>query len=247
MVNMLRAAEHFRDQQTLRRQHERQKWFIAARKQKEHREKIDDAAESALVDLVAAAVLVEPAEIKAFKVKLDAYDEATVKALMENQALLDAVNARIDEMLDRAHTLEDGRRVFKTRDGQSVYDEFGAKLSDEVVHPGSISDQLPPWEDLLDAKSERKKILLEREEIHEFQDKLDHARETADSDELTKDEFEELETDIEASIPQAVAKQMPGYQPTQRPVLGNDFSASTAILNPTNTPAAQPSLPTLAQ
>jgi hypothetical protein len=61
--------------------------------------------------------LATPEQIAAFTVRLDTYDTATVEALLANQEALDAVKARIDDLLLKAHTLPDGRRVFKTEDG----------------------------------------------------------------------------------------------------------------------------------
>lgn len=63
--------------------------------------------------------------IEQFTVTLDTYDHAIVIALMENQEALDSVNDQIDRLLDRAHVMADGRRVFKAEDGTQVFDEFG--------------------------------------------------------------------------------------------------------------------------
>ena len=56
--------------------------------------------------------------IEAFSIKLDTYETATVEALIANEKAMELVQARLDDLLDRAHVVEDGRRVFKTRDGE---------------------------------------------------------------------------------------------------------------------------------
>lgn len=67
--------------------------------------------------VAAAEVAATEIQIRQFNAKLDVYDQATVDALMENQRLREAVQAKMDAMLDRAFVVEDGRRVFKSADG----------------------------------------------------------------------------------------------------------------------------------
>ena len=107
---MLRAMNHFQHKPTLaeRAEENRRKWFIAAREQREHKEHLEDKADEAFLEFATSVILATQAEIEAFQVKLDTYDEATVKALMINQEALDAVNAEILDMLSRAHKLDDG-------------------------------------------------------------------------------------------------------------------------------------------
>ena len=221
----------------------RRKWFIAAREQKQKREEMEERAEEALLDLAIAVTLATETLIEAFNVKLDNYDEATVRALMENQKALDAVQVEIDDMLSRAHKLEDGRAVFKTEDGTKVFDQHGAQLEETTIHPDSISDEAPTWESYNAKREGRDELLKERQEIFDYQEKLDEAREHANSGEMTQDELTELEAELEADMPPAVQRQLPDYEPVQQTSLTSDFSATArdmaiSTVAPTQIPIA---------
>ncbi|MEM1163508.1 MAG: hypothetical protein AAGJ28_21455, partial [Pseudomonadota bacterium] len=56
------------------------------------------------------------------------------------------VQARIDALLEGAFIMPDGRRVFKSEDGQRVYDEFGKEVGRDGIDPDLIPDGLPAWE-----------------------------------------------------------------------------------------------------
>lgn len=90
--------------------------------------------------------LASPGRIAEFRVKLDTYETKTVEALMENQEAMDRARRNLDDLLGKAHTLPDGRRVFKTMDGEGVYDEHRQKLDSEAVDPSGIDDRKPKWE-----------------------------------------------------------------------------------------------------
>lgn len=244
---MQTVVDHFRIKQKAQevKDHERRKWFIAAREQQRVKEQRVDQAEDALLDMVTAAVLADPVEVAEFRVKLDTYDEATVKALMENQALLDAVNTNINDMLDRAHVIEDGRRVFKTRDGERVFDEHGSQLPHGVIQPDEIRNDAPKWEDLQEVRAERDQLRIERKEILEFQEKLDHARERSDAKDLTQDELGDFDADLADSAPASVAKHMPGFEEKADLKLREEFQTPSAA--PMNNSPIQsgPTAPTL--
>ena len=53
----------------------------------------------------------------------------------------------------------------------------------------------------------------QREDILKFQKKLDDARERSNGDDFTKDELDKLGAELEGSLPDAVARQMPAYEP----------------------------------
>lgn len=208
---MLRMMEHF-DYQRARSIHmerERSKWFIAARERREKKELVAQRADEDLMDLVTSEVLATPVEIEAFEIRLSAYDESVVRALMANQEALEVVNEKIDAMRGKAHRLEDGRTVFKTEDGTKVFDEHGVLVGLETVVPEAIPDTNPTWESYSGAIAGRNGLLEERATLHHYQTKLDEAREAARSGELTKQELEELDADLIDSMPLSVAKHLP--------------------------------------
>lgn len=208
---MLRVIDHFDYQQarSLKLERDRRKWFIAARDRREKKEAVQERNDEQMADLVAAVELASAADIEAFEVKLDAYNEATIKALMENQKALDAVNLQIHNMLLQAHQLEDGRRVFKTEDGTRVFDENGNEVGADVIPPEAISDDRPTWESYQAQIAERERLSQERSEIHDYQDRLDEAREAARPGQLTQQELKDLDTELADTMPPSVARHLP--------------------------------------
>ncbi len=73
------------------------------------------------------AAFAPPARIVEFRQQIYTYDTKTVEALMDNQEAMERVSKTLDDMLGKAQVLPDGRRVFKTTDGQNVFDEHGKK------------------------------------------------------------------------------------------------------------------------
>lgn len=149
-----------------------------------------------------------PEAISEFRVQLDDYDTVTVEALMENQAAIDAVQERIEAMLQDAHILPDGRRVFKTKDGMRVFDEHGQELPPEIIDPMTIDDMKPRWESFSADMNEWERLMQEREQLHDYQAKLDDARERLDSGEITQDELDKLKTVLAEDVPVAVREKL---------------------------------------
>lgn len=207
---------------------QRLKWFIAAKDEQERKEKQEERAEKTDLDLATAVEMIIATEIqiKAFHEKLDKYDEATTRALMENQEALELVREQMDRLLDRAHVLEDGRRVFKTEDGLRVFDEFGTKLDRETIDPDTIDDNAPRWEAYQPLMLEEARFEAQRESLIEYQDKLDDARERSSQEGFTARELEALEAELEADMPPSVAQFLPAdMQPAATPTMKSDYEA----------------------
>ena len=173
---------------------------------------MEEREEDSATALSAAATLASEIQIREFKVKVDAYDSATVTALMENQELLDAVNKRLEAMLARAHVLEDGRRVFRTEDGTQVFDEHGLEVTAEEINPDSILPDAPTWEVFSAGLEEQSRLQAERTEIIEFQEKVDATRERVDAGQITEAEVEELNADLLESMPDTIKRHVPGLE-----------------------------------
>lgn len=212
---MLRLGEHFagKDQGHHSEWLRQQRWFTKAREDNQRREKAQDRLEDDVVALASEAIMASSAQIKAFEVKLDRYDEATVKALMENQDLLDAVNGRIDTMLSQAHVMEDGRRAFKTEDGTRVFDEFGDQIGVDELHPDQIDPMLPTWEAFSAETDQRDDLLMQRTEILEYQEKLDDARDQIADGDISEADLEALDADLLEMLPDAVRTHLPELEP----------------------------------
>ncbi|MEL7281869.1 MAG: hypothetical protein AAGK79_16035 [Pseudomonadota bacterium] len=243
---MLRMMDHF-DYQRARSidlDRERKKWFIAAKDRREKKEVIKDREEEQLADLATAMELATEAQIDAFEVKLDAYDVATTKALMHNQEALDAVNLQIQSLLLRAHQLEDGRRIFKTEDGTQVFDEHGNEVGADIILPEAISNDRPNWESYQAQIEARESLTEERNSLHEYQDKLDEARDAARSGELTQQELDDLDADLQDTMPPSVAKHLPDEL---KPEVSTDVSKLKAdygsAVSPETATNLQPTVP----
>jgi len=205
---------------------EREKWFIAAREQKERQDLKADKSEEAFVEFATSAILATEMEVKKFQAKLDVYDEATVKALMENQEALDLLQVQIDDMLSSAHRLDDGTRVFKSEDGTWAVDEHGNRLNNDTHDVDQIPDTKHSAEEYLDSHEQKNQLMNERQEILDYQEMLDGARERSNSDDFTKEELDALDKELEADMPMAIKRQMPDYDPSQETSLKSDFAAT---------------------
>ena len=160
------------------------------REEKDRKERTDKARDD-LSEFVDSAMLVVPAaEVMEFRVELDLYDTATIAALDQNRIALEQVQERLDDLLDRAHVLEDGRRVFKTEDGTQVFDEFGLEVDASLIGSDDIADTRPTWETYKVHFDEEARLRQEQTELLAYQDRLDMARERLDSGEITSVEFE---------------------------------------------------------
>lgn len=178
----------------------------------EERERIEEKAEAGISAMMATAVIATELQIKAFELTLDQYETATVEALIANQEALDVVRERIDVILMQAHVLDDGRRVFKTEDGTQVFDEFGEKVGPEIIDPDEVDDSKTTWEEYAQAREAEQALASERSQLIEFQQKLDEARDEIADGQITVDELNDLEAQLDQLAPPAVATQMPGWE-----------------------------------
>ena len=239
---MFRAIDHFDIQQAQneRREYERKKWFIAARNNKEQKELRQDRLDEAIDEFATSIILAETFELQEFEVELDTYDALTIEAIQDNLLILDRLYKERDAMLKNAYILEDGTRVFKSEDGQRVYDEHGQIVSSDIVQPDAIADHYPKAEPYLDKLKLINKYEGIAERLAEYQEKLDQARERMDSGEMTKDELKEYRQELQQTMPIEVRRKLPDYDPSQETDLKSDFAktaSATAELGAKISPA----------
>ncbi|BBK42808.1 hypothetical protein STVA_28280 [Allostella vacuolata] len=192
-------------------------------KQEQEQNRIEEQAELMLL----GTVLASETKIETFTVRLDQYDTATVGALMENSRLLEQVRERIDEMLLDAHVLPDGRRVFRTRDGKQVFDEHGQEVDAETVHPDTIDPRRPFWETFKAELDERERLLQERTQLHDYQDRLDQARERVRQGNITERDLDDLGADLDQAMPASVRRAL-DRQAGKEPAVDRDSPQSSS-------------------
>jgi len=205
--------------------HEREKWFIASKHKQEQKDLRQDQEDDELFDLAVSVVLADALEVEAFKVDLDTYDALTIEAIMENREILEQLYRNRDAMLNTAYQLEDGTRVFKSEDGQRVYDEQGSLLSPDIVHPDEIPDNFEKAEPYLEILDGIKKHEAIDQNLIDYQEKLDDTREQLDNGDLTQEEFEAIREEIQNDMPIEVRRKLPDYDPAQETNLKSDFTA----------------------
>lgn len=172
--------------------------------QRRKREEKELRGEDDFADIAQAAALATEAQVAAFSAQLDIYDASVIEALRANERELERVGAEVDALLEQAYLLPDGRRVFMTEDGQRVFDENGAEIGPEDIDPREIGDHRPSWEAFRETLDEQSDLTAEREELFDFQSRLDDARDRLDDEGLTSDELEDIGAELEAAMPPAV-------------------------------------------
>ncbi|MBO6814511.1 MAG: hypothetical protein JJ891_06605 [Rhizobiaceae bacterium] len=204
---------HFDEKAALKavRELERKKWFIASKQEKEEKRAKQEQALDDFVDLATGAILLDVVEIEAYKLELETYDIATIEAITENNEILEELYLERERLLNNAHILENGRRVFKTQDGKRVFDEQGNPISEDVVHPDEVPNHTTTYEELQSIADQIDKHKAIADGLAGYQLKLDEARERLDSGKLTQDEFDEIKDDLEQTMPIEVRHKLPGY------------------------------------
>ena len=181
----------------------------ARQRQREERRKIEAAAErNADDDFRDLMTLTAAAEYQRLQARIDAYETATVAALLENEEAREAAHIELRALLDRAAVLPDGRRVFRTEDGRQVFDERGNEVDREELDPNSIPDHVPRWEVYVDQLDRIGQLEKERRDILEYQARLDEARDRRDEGDLTQDDLDDMAADLERDMPAAVRKEL---------------------------------------
>ena len=258
---MISLSKHFADSERKRSSERlRQKqWFIKARQDREHREMLEDRFEENLVGFAASVIVATELEIQQFEAKLDDYDEAIIKALEKNRVSMDEltlrladVDSRIQNMLDRAHVMDDGRRVFLTKDKTQAFDEHGVEITRDELDFDLVPQTAPAWEDISSAfkeqdrlKQEFIRLTKERAGILEFQEKVDLARERITNGDIPKSELDDLGAELANAMPLSVkAQTADGITANNIPAVKTEFSATAnpAINLGQVTPTSDPHL-----
>lgn len=150
------------------------------------------------------------AEVAAFRQELDTYDTATVQALMDNGQALDETRHARERMEASAYRLPDGRLVFKSDDGRHVFDQRGEELSRDTIEPGTIPDTGPRWTAFKNLTDTESKLVQDRQHLHQFQQRLDDARETVSKGGMTADALAKMDAALQRDMPMGIKERLPG-------------------------------------
>lgn len=170
----------------------------------------DDHDSAVTVMLVTELDQIEEQELR---ISIERHDQAVIQALIENEERLAAANRRVEQLLDEAYVLPDGRRVFKTEDGTRVFDEFGQEVGRDELDPGLVDDFRPHWESFSTEADARHALITERQDLLEYQQKLDEARERMDAGDMDAGELTELDRMMREDAPDAVRRHLPEGDP----------------------------------
>lgn len=185
--------------------------------EQKRRDRKEDIEQDASDVLDMAVAVITTAETVMFRADLERLDTATIAALHENLERQALSRQRLDDLLERAYVLPDGRRVFKTEDGMRVFDEFGVEIGSDIIDPDMINDRLPKWEPFNAETKILKALEREQAEVLEYQAKLDEARERLDSGKMTREEHDRFRDELKAEMPDAVRQQIPELADAQKP------------------------------
>jgi hypothetical protein len=219
-----------------------QRWFIKARQETERRADIQVKRDDDFTAFASEVIMATDAQIKAFEVKLDSYDQATVAALQENGELLEKIAEQLalvrqekQVLLDQAYVMEDGRRVFRAQDGSFVIDEEGQSVGqDEVDFELVEGPDAETYMEILSAEAalqdQQELALQERDQIHAFQEKSDAAREQIAQGDMSEADLEALDAELLDLMPDTVRAHVPGLDPrAAAPNLTVEFKALSAM------------------
>lgn len=139
-----------------------------------------------------------------------AIDEEASRLAKEriDQRLAELAQERQD-MIDRAVKLEDGRAVFLSEDGTSVYTEDNERLPDEEAGKllAERRDELEAGataEEWNRKREERAELTAQRDALIEWDGRREEWKAKVESGALTQDELEDLERAYEDQVPAAV-------------------------------------------
>ncbi len=123
----------------------------------------------------------------------------TIEEIQKLQDLLDIAKAEHQVLLNNAHVLHDGRRVFKTKDGKHVYTEDGTELGKDVIDPDAISNDKTFYEAQQKSLKKIESLKNRLDAKHQKLERLDKDAETLNSDDLTPDKLDAIEGRLEVS------------------------------------------------
>ncbi|MCR9089465.1 MAG: hypothetical protein NXH97_22325 [Rhodobacteraceae bacterium] len=185
---------------------------IATRKEKAEAEQFD-AGDILTVAIVAGATAIQ---IEQLSERTDLHQQLVIEALQENRLAIDASQEDLDRLLDQAHVLEDGRRVFETRDGTAVIDEYGNKVADDIITPGEVDDTRPDAETYLARRDAHIALMKEQTDLLAYQRELDRFDQAIAAGNLSQDDVARMQDFMDTQAPAAIRAKLPASDPASQ-------------------------------
>ncbi len=139
--------------------------------------------------------------------KLDKARQAADQALIDINLHLEDSERKLQMMRDQAAELEDGTKVFRSENGESVYTKEGERLDNDKAQDIRFSGDEPSWEEYNADKGDHETAIRQKEEVEAFQrDVLDpaEARMKDEDNPMLTDELEDLEQILDDRVPEII-------------------------------------------
>ena len=159
------------------------------------------------------------------------YETATERALVKLEVKLTKAEANIENTLDHAAILPDGRKVFRDADGQ-VWDQHKAKIDGKAAASIEWQGSEPSYEAYLEQKQKVQDLKNSAHEVRVYQtDVLGTLREkmTDPNNPMSSEDIRAGIADAGARIPKAVQAEMPAENAA--PSVSTDRSNDISIPN----------------
>ncbi len=143
-------------------------------------------------------------DIARLRTKIGLLDSASLEALRETEGTLEGAREDLKHIRDNAYQLPDGRKVYRTEDGNAVYDDDGNQVSPSVIDPKNIPPEKSSWEKRQQAGERVEDLETQQQDIQGYRTRLDRTRKRLDDDNITQDELDELDKELENDMPDAV-------------------------------------------
>lgn len=126
--------------------------------------------------------------------ELQLADTDSYEALMEAQERQALLANFLRTILENAHELPDGRRVFLSRDGTYAIDEHGEQLTEEEIASVEWDVGRPTAEEYAEKREALAEVEADIDELQDYRGRLDDAQTRLDNgDPLSADELDDLD------------------------------------------------------
>lgn len=163
-----------------------------------------------MLDLLLATDPIYAAQYANALEALDRAEAATEIAIVDARQDLAEAEAALEDVLDRASRLPDGRRAFRAADG-TVYDEHGQRLSDAEAAGTVWKGGAPSYEDYLRAKKAAEAAQRVLDDLLLYQtDVLGHWRDRMEDRENppTPQKLDAMQRQIDEKVAEAVRQRL---------------------------------------